>query len=66
MPSEAKPPSSQATSVEHRRAGDSDSWINLAQYQNVEFAIGRGRGVAALWYFCSLLFFEGGGFPSVR
>lgn len=63
MPSDVKAPSLQATSVENSRADGSDSWINLAKYQNVEFNLGRGRGMATLWYFCSLLFFEGGWFP---
>lgn len=63
MSSESKTPSSQPVAGASGRAAESDSWINLALFQNAEYSPGRGLGMLTLWYFCSLLFFEGGWFP---
>ena len=39
------------------------SWVDLAVFDNPEYAPGRGLLVRTVWYYCSLLFFESGWFP---
>ncbi|MBL9165278.1 MAG: colanic acid biosynthesis acetyltransferase WcaF [Planctomycetaceae bacterium] len=44
-------------------AETTSSWVDLSGYENSNFDPGRGRVVRTLWYFCSLVFFEGGWLP---
>lgn len=52
-----------SSTVEQSCAGGAKSWIDLSTFENAEFNPGRSALVRTLWYFCSVLLFEGGWFP---
>jgi putative colanic acid biosynthesis acetyltransferase WcaF len=41
----------------------SQPWVDLASFDNSDFDPGRGKLVRMLWYYCSVLIFEGGWMP---
>lgn len=51
------------STAEQSCSNGAKSWIDLSTFDNAEFNPGRGAIVRTLWYFCSVLLFEGGWFP---
>lgn len=51
------------STVEQSGSDRAEAWTNLSAFDNSDFNTGRGIGVRTLWYFCSVLLFEGGWFP---
>ncbi len=43
--------------------GPPESWVNLAAFDNPEYAPGRGVILRTIWYYCSLLLLESGWLP---
>lgn len=52
-----------ASMVEQSCSDRSESWIDLSAFENADFNPERGIGVRTLWYFCSVMLFEGGWLP---
>ena len=51
-----------ALSGEHQTNGPR-AFVDLSSFSNTKYHAGRGVVVQTLWYYCSLVFFEGGWFP---